>query len=89
MAGLTANDELVRPVYNPEAWVMRDKLKSAAASGKLPKTECTHPLDLLRQYVDDDPSMKREGRLVNLFECGVCQMLVWFTDPWGVAVSDA
>ena len=85
---LTKNDELLKPIYNPEAWVMRDKAKAAASRGELPHKGCPHPLDQVQQYVDDDPSVKRKSRPVNLFACGVCGSLLWFVDPWGVAVSD-
>ncbi len=81
--------DMIKPVYNPEAWVMRDKAKGAANRGELPKTACTHPLQSIQQYVDDDPSIKRSGKPVNLFACGICGMLLWFTDPWGQAVGDA
>lgn len=89
LRGLTSNDEILRPIYNPEAWVMRDKLKAAATRGELKKTGCRHPLADLRQFVDDDPSAKREGRPANLFECGQCHMIVWFVDPWGDPLGDA
>lgn len=86
---LTKNDELVKPIYNPEAWVIRNKAKGAAERGEIERTNCHHPLQFLQQYIDDDPSVKRDGKPVNLFECGVCHMLLWFVDPWGVPVADA
>lgn len=88
VAGLTKNDETLKPIYNPEAWVMRDKARSQALNGKVQKTGCRHPLALLKQYVDEDPSLKRHGNPVNLFECGVCHTPIWFVDPWGEALSD-
>ena len=89
LQSLTKNDEILRPIYNPEAWVMRDKLASAAHRGELTKTGCRHPLAELRQFIDDDPSQKRDGRPTNLFECSQCHMIVWFVDPWGAPLGDA
>ena len=89
LRGLTSNDQLLKPIYNPEAWVMREKARGAANRGELRKSECRHPLEYIQQYIDDDPSVKRDGRPVNLFACGVCGCLLWFVDPWGEAVPDA
>lgn len=89
LKGLTSDDELLRPIYNPEAWVMRDKAKAAASRGEIKQPGCRHPLRYIQQYVDDDPSVQRRGNEVNLFACGVCGCLLWFVDPWGSAVSDA
>lgn len=88
LKSLTKNDELIKPIYNPEAYVMREKFRGAASRGELKKTGCSHPLDRLQQYVDEDPSQKRHGRAVNLFECGVCHLPLWLTDPWGNPVTD-
>lgn len=85
---LTKNDELVKPIYNPEAYVMREKYMSAANRGELQRTKCTHPFVLLRQFVDDDPAVARNGKPINLFECGACHMPLWLVDPWGVPVTD-
>jgi hypothetical protein len=89
LEGLTKDDELVKPVYNPEAFVFREKLRGQAERGELKRTGCRHPFDRLEQYVDDDPLNRRNGRSVNLFECGVCHLLLWLVDPWGEPVSDA
>lgn len=86
---LTKDTELLKPIYNPEAWVIRDKAKSAATRGELVRTDCRHPIAYLQQFVDEDPSRKRDGKAVNLFECGVCHMCLWLVDPWGEAVGDA
>lgn len=88
LQSLTKNDELIKPIYNPEAYVMREKFRGAANRGELKKTGCTHPLDYLQQYIDDDPTVKRSGKLVNLFECGVCHLPIWFVDPWMNPLSD-
>lgn len=88
LQSLKPGDEMMRQIINPEAWAMRDKFKAAATRGELPRTDCSHPMALLQQYIDDDPLIKRAGRPVNLFECGVCHMAIWFTDPWGKALSD-
>lgn len=89
LSGLTKNDELVRPIYNPEAFVMREKFRGQASRGELPRTECKHPLPYLQQYIDDDPLVKRNGRPVNLYECGVCHTPLWMVDPWGEPIGDA
>ena len=88
LESLKPGDSVVKHIHNPEAWAIRDKLRGAANRGELAKTECTHPLAYLMQYIDDDPLLTREGRPVNLFECGVCHTHVWFVDPWGKALSD-
>jgi len=88
LQGLTKNDELVRPIYNPEAFVFREKYRGQASRGELKRTECRHPLQYVQQYIDDDPAIKREGRPVNLYECGVCHMPLWMVDPWGSPVPD-
>lgn len=85
---LTKNDELVRPIYNPEAWALRDKARAAASRGELPKVDCRHPFSYLQQYEDDDPSVKRKGLPVNLFMCGVCGMPLWLVDPHGEVKAD-
>jgi len=83
-----ADGELLRPIYNPEAFIMREKIRGAASRGEIPDTGCRHPLALIRQYVDDDPAVKRNSRPVNLFECGQCHMLIWFVTPDGEPISD-
>jgi len=88
LEGLTKNDELVRPIYNPEAFVMREKFRGQAGRGELKRTECRHPLQYVQQYIDDDPAIKRAGRPVNLYECGVCHLPLWMVDPWGQPVPD-
>jgi hypothetical protein len=92
LAGLTKDDEVLRPIYNPEAFVFRDKAKGAAARGELPRTACRHPLDAIQMYVDDDSSRGGRpglsGRMVNLFECGACHTPLWLVDPWGETVGD-
>lgn len=86
--GLTKNDTLIRPIYNPEAYVFREKMTGAAERGELKRSSCRHPFQDMKQYIDEDPAIARNGRPVNLFECGVCHMIMWIVDPWGVAVSD-
>lgn len=88
LKSLKPGDSLVKPIYNPEAWVKRDQAKSAAIRGDLQRTNCNHPMAYLTQYVDDDPAANRYGTPLNLFECGVCHTLIWLCDPWGVAVTD-
>lgn len=88
LANLTKNDALVKPIYNPEAFLMREKARGAANRGDIQRTGCRHPLSEIRQFVDEDPSVKRNDKLVNLFECGVCHMLLWFADPWSEPISD-
>jgi hypothetical protein len=85
---LTKNDEFVKPIYNPEAWVIRDKARAAASRGEMPRSQCTHPFQAMQQYVDEDPARERNGRPLNLFECGVCHLTMWIVDPWGVPISD-
>jgi hypothetical protein len=88
LEGLTKNDEILRPVRNPEAYVMREKARGAASRGELPRNDCRHPFQYLQQYTDDDPAVQRRGRPVNLFACGVCGMLLWLVDPWGESKAD-
>lgn len=85
---LTKNDTLLKPIYNPEAFIMREKVRGAASRGELPKTGCRHPLAQIMQFVDDDPTVKRNSLPVNLFECGICHTLLWFVDPYGEPISD-
>ena len=92
LQSLTANDELLKPVYHPEAYVMREKARGAANRGEIQKTDCTHPFHALDQYVDDvserggRPDIS--GRPVNLFVCRICTMPLWLVDPWGTPVTD-
>jgi len=86
--GLKDGDQLVRPVYNPEAFVMREKFRGAASRGEIPRTRCQHPFQYMEQYTDDDPAVQRRGLPVNLFECGVCHTPFWLVDPWGGVVPD-
>lgn len=88
LSSLTKNDTLVKPIYNPEAWVIRSKYRGAAERADLERTQCRHPLHLLQQFIDEEPSRPRDGNPVNLFVCGVCEMPLWLVDPWGEAVSD-
>lgn len=93
LESLTADTEMVKPVYNPEAYVMREKFTGAANRGELPRKNCHHPMQYLQQYVDDvserggRPDLT--GKPVNLFICGVCEMPLWLVDPWGEVVNDA
>ena len=89
LESLTKDDEIVRPIYNPEAFVMREKAIGAAGRGEIKRTDCRHPLEYLQQYVDDDPAVGRYGKALNLFECGVCHIPIWYVDPWGVPLADA
>lgn len=89
LQSLKPGDEVLKPVYNPEAWIMRDKLKAAALRGELVKTDCRHPDAYLQQYLDTDPSTMRRELPTNLYECGICHMILWMVDPWGVPKSDA
>ena len=88
MESLTKDTELVKPIYNPEAYVLREKARGLASRGEMPKSDCTHPLRYIQQYIDDDPSVLREGKPVNLFECGICHIPIWFVDPWGNPLTD-
>lgn len=88
LKSLTKNDDLVKPIYNPEAWIARDQARSAATRGDIQPSGCTHPMAHLKQFVDDDPAVGRYGTPLNLFSCGACHTLIWFTDPWGTALSD-
>ncbi|MEM3008392.1 MAG: hypothetical protein QXU32_02350 [Nitrososphaerales archaeon] len=81
-------DDIIRPIYNPEAFILRNKAEHAARTGKIKRPDCSHPLQYLKQYVDEDPSVHRRNVPVNLFECGVCHSLLWFVDAWGRPASD-
>jgi hypothetical protein len=90
LASLKTGDSTVRHIQNPEAFVMREKYIGAANRNEFEQSQrdCSHPLAYLQQFVDDDPLMRREGRPVNLFACGVCHLPIWFSDPWGRPLSD-
>lgn len=83
LSSLTKNDEILKPIRNPEAFVLRDKAKAAAKRGDVPRTKCNHPFSSLNQYIDEDPLARRHGQALNLFECGICHLLLWLVDPWG------
>lgn len=89
MQSLTKNDEIVRPVYNPEAFVLREKFKGMAARGEMRRTQCKHPIERLQQFEDSDPTVARRGKLLNLWQCGLCEMPLWLRDPFGADVGDA
>lgn len=93
LESLTKDSELVKPIYNPEAYVMREKFTGAANRGELRRTNCNHPMQYLQQYVDDDSQRGGRpdltGKPVNLFICGVCELPLWLVDPWGAVVNDA
>lgn len=88
LESLKPGDELLRRVVNPEAWALRNKAQGAANRGEYPRKNCQHPFALLQQYQDDDPSVKRRGLPVNLFECGQCGTLLWLVDPYGEVKGD-
>jgi len=88
LRSLSPNDDLVKPIYNPEAYVVRDKARAAASRGDMPRTQCTHPLWQIKQFVDYDPAVNRKDRPLNLFECQVCHTPLWLVDPWGKMVGD-
>lgn len=88
LEGLKKDDEILRHIHNPEAFLMREKFRGMATRGDLKRSGCTHPFAMIQQYVDDDPLATRRGRDVNLFECTVCHMPLWLVDPWGDPVSD-
>jgi hypothetical protein len=88
LEGLTKDDELVRPVYNPEAFVMREKLRGQASRGEIRQRECEHPQAYIQQYQDDDPLVARRGAMVNLYQCGVCHTHLWLVDAWGKTAGD-
>lgn len=82
------NADLLKPIYNPEAYVMRDKARAAASRGEMHQTTCRHPLWRVKQFVDYDPAVNRKDRPLNLFECEDCHTLMWLVDPWGKMVGD-
>jgi len=86
---LKPGDTLVKPITNPEAFVLREKARGMADRGEIPRTACRHPLSRIQQYIDDDPVVLRKGNPVNLYECGVCHILLWMVDPWGNPVGDS
>lgn len=88
LQSLKPGDETLRRIVNPEAWAMRNKAQGAANRGDYPKTGCPHPFSFIQQYQDDDPSVKRRGLPVNLFECGQCGTLLWLVDPYGEVKAD-
>jgi hypothetical protein len=88
LQSLTRNDELLKPIYNPEAWIIRDKLRGAASRNELPRKTCRHPFAYLQQYEDSDPSVIRKGLPLNLFECKVCGTQLWLVDGYGDVKPD-
>ncbi|MDE2101186.1 MAG: hypothetical protein KGL39_28330, partial [Patescibacteria group bacterium] len=88
IASLGPNDEIVKPIYNPEAWIIRDKAKAAASRGEILPGKCPHPLTHIRQVVDSDPAIRRKDRPVNLFRCELCDMPCWLVSPWGEPLGD-
>lgn len=85
---IKSGSELLRPIRNPEAFIMREKYRGAANRNDLIPTNCSHPVSRLGQFIDDDPLRKRDGHYINLFECGICHMPIWFVDPWGEPIGD-
>src|SRR5687767_1408589 len=43
LASLKVGDDLVKPIYNPEAYHFRSKAKGMANRGELPRSDCEHP----------------------------------------------
>lgn len=84
---LGPNDEMIKPIYSPEAFIFRSKAKTAAAAGEVVKPNCTHPLAYIHQYFDEEKTLGR-NKPVNLFECGRCHCILWLRDPWGDDVGD-
>jgi hypothetical protein len=80
--------EFVKPITNPQAWIMRDKARAAAARGEYPNNGCPHPVALMNQYVDDDLTVGRKGEELNVFECGLCHSILWLVDPYGNEAQD-
>lgn len=75
--------ELIKHVVHPEAYVRRIQAKNNAAAGA-PKPACPHPINAIRQAVDDQ-DVNRE---INLMECMICHNTLWITDAWGTAAAD-
>jgi len=89
LKGLKKGDSTVKAIHNPEAWVMRDKAKGAAARGEMSRQmDCPHPIEYMQQYFDDDPGVKRSGKDLNLFVCAQCGCLLWIVDPFGKVAAD-
>lgn len=72
----------------PEPWLMRKKAVEAAKRGEYPKSECMHPASQMLWMHDHVNERDREGRPVNLFECGICHSQLFLVDPYGKAASD-
>lgn len=80
--------EMVKPIRNPQAFILRSNAAAGAARGEYPNKECPHPIEMVEQYVDEDPAAKRKGRALNLFECTLCHSLLWLVDPYGNEALD-
>jgi hypothetical protein len=88
LESLKVGDEIVKPIHNPEAYALRSQAVGRANRGELKRTDCQHKQAYLNQYIDEDPGVKRSGRPINLYECGICHTLLWLVDPWGRVAGD-
>ncbi len=78
----------IRHIVNLEAAIMRNKATAAAKRGEYPRTGCPHPLKAVAQFEDIRLDVKRDGQVVNLYECTICKTLLWLCDPYGKASAD-
>jgi hypothetical protein len=86
---IESKEPLLKPMFNIEAEIIRNKALAAAKRGEYPRSGCPHPVQAVEQFIDEDPSTRRNGRPTNLFECTICHSLLWLINPYGEAASDA
>lgn len=78
--------ELAKQLTNPESVILWGKQVAAAKDGRLPPTECPHPMSAIDLYVDEEAG--REGRPTNLFECTICHRLLRLVDAHRKEATD-
>lgn len=78
--------EVVKRIDHPEIYNLWSREVFAAKDGRLPPTECPHPISSMEQYEDEAPG--REGRPTNLFACGLCHRSLRLFDAFGKAASN-
>lgn len=78
----------IKNIADPEARIMRAKLKAQAAAGVIKKTGCPHPVSALQQYIDDTGYVHREGKPINLLVCTICKTELRIVGYDGVEAMD-
>lgn len=81
-------EDIIAPM-TVDASLLWEQEVTAAKTGKLPMSECPHPIGALNAFQQQDLQPgTRQTAMVNLFACDACKRLLRIVDAHGRSASD-